>query len=108
MKNGDVDQSAAQAKEAVRLDPKSASAHVTLGSALMVQGYVVPAMNAYKEALKLTPNDPNVHWLLSKSMEKSGDSDGAIAELNSFVQLCPPNDPRAQQAREHLEQLQAR
>lgn len=108
MKSGDFDQSAAQAKEAVRLDPKSASAHSTLGSVLMVQGYVVPAVNAYKEALKLTPNDPNVHLLLSKSMEKSGDQDGAIAELNSFLQLCPPNDPRSQQAKEHLEQLKTR
>ncbi len=108
MKSGDVDQSAAQAKEAVRLDPKSASAHSTLGSVLMVQGYVVPAVNAYKEALKLTPNDPNVHFLLSKSMEKSGDKDGAIAELDSFLQLCPPNDPRSQQAKEHLEQLKTR
>ncbi len=108
MKNGDVDQSAAQAKEAVRLDPKSASAHVTLGSALMVQGYVVPAMNAYKDAAKLSPNDSNVHFLLSRAMEKSGDKDGAIAELSQFLQLSNPSDPRAQQAREHLEQLKTR
>ncbi|MCC7531291.1 MAG: tetratricopeptide repeat protein [Candidatus Melainabacteria bacterium] len=108
MKNGDVDQSAAQAKEAVRLDPKSASARVTLGSALMVQGYVVPAVNAYKDAAKLSPNDSNVHFLLSRAMEKSGDRDGAIAELSQFLQLINPSDPRAQQAKEHLEQLKTR
>jgi tetratricopeptide (TPR) repeat protein len=108
MKSNDVDQSAAQAKEAVRLDPKSASARTTLGSVLMVQGYVVPAVNAYKEAAKLAPNDANVHWLLSRSMEKSGDRDGAIAELNCFLQVCSPSDPHGQKAREHLEELKAR
>lgn len=108
MKSGDVDQSAAQAKEAVKLDPKSASAHVTLGSALMVQGYVVPAVNAYKDAAKITPKDANVHFLLSKAMEKSGDKDGAIAELNQFLALCTPEDPRGTQAKQHLEVLKAR
>jgi len=108
MKNGDVDQSAAQAKEAVKLDPKSASAHITLGSALLVQGYVVPAVNAYKDAAKLSPNDSNVHFLLSRAMEKSGDKDGAIAELNQFLQLCSADDPRGPQAKEHLEQLKTR
>ncbi len=108
MKSGDVDQAAAQAKEAVHLDPKSASAHTTLGSVLMVQGYVVPAMESYKQALKLDPSDANVYWLLSKSMEKSGDRDGAIAELNHFLQICSPSDPRGLKAKEHLEELKAR
>jgi tetratricopeptide (TPR) repeat protein len=108
LKGGDLPQSAAQAKEAVRLDPKSASAHTTLASVLMVQGYVIPAVNAYKEAMQLAPNDPNVRWLLSKSMEKSGDRDGAIAQLDNFLQICSPSDPRAAQAKEHLEALKAR
>lgn len=108
LKGGDVPQSAAQAKEAVRLDPKSASAYTTLASVLMVQGYVVPAVNAYKDALKLAPNDANVRWLLSKSMEKSGDREGAIEQLNNFLQICSPTDPRAAQAKEHLEVLKAR
>jgi tetratricopeptide (TPR) repeat protein len=108
MKNSDTAEAAAQAKEAVRLDPKSASARTTLGTVLMVQGYVVPAVDAYKEAAKLTPNDPNVHWLLSRSMEKSGDRDGAIAELDRFLQVCSPSDPHGLKAREHLEELKAR
>jgi Flp pilus assembly protein TadD len=108
LKGGDLPQSAAQAKEAVRLDPKSASAYTTMASVLMVQGYVMPAVNAYKEAMNLAPNDPNVRWLLSKSMEKSGDRDGAIAELDNFLQICSPSDPRAVQAKEHLEALKAR
>jgi len=108
MKSRDIDQAAAQAKEAVRLDPKSVSAHTTLGTVLMVQGYVVPAVDAYKEAVNLSPNDANVRWLLSKSMEKSGDRDGAIAQLNSFLQYSSPTDARVQKAKEHLEELKAR
>jgi tetratricopeptide (TPR) repeat protein len=107
MKNDDVAQATAQANEAVRLDPKSPSARTTLGSVLMVQGYVVPAVDAYREAAKLAPKDPTVHWLLSQSMEKSGDRTGAIAELNSFLQVCDPSDPHGQKARQHLEELKA-
>jgi tetratricopeptide (TPR) repeat protein len=108
MKSSDVDQAAAQAKEAVRLDPKSASARTTLGTVLMVQGYVVPAVDAYKEAANLAPSDANVRWLLSRSMEKSGDRDGAIAQLNCFLQYSSPSDARVSKAREHLEELKAR
>ncbi len=108
MKSGDVDQAAAQAKEAVHLDPKSASARTMLGSVLMVQGYVVPAVEAYKEALKIDPKDPNVYWLLSKSMEKSGDRDGAIVELQHFLSICSPADPRGLKAQEHIKELKSR
>jgi tetratricopeptide (TPR) repeat protein len=108
MKSGDVDQAAAQAKEAVHLDPKSASAHTTLGSILMVQGYVVPASEAYKQAVALAPNDANASYLLSRSLEKCGDREGAIAELNRFLQLCSPSDPRGTKAREHLEELKSK
>ena len=108
MKSGDVDQSAAQAKEAVRLDPKSASANTMLGSVLLVQGYIVPAANAYKEAAKLAPDDATIHWLLAGAMEKSGDRDGAIAELESFIRLCGSSDARVAKATEHLEVLKAR
>ena len=108
MKCGDVDQSAAQAKEAVRLDPKSASANTMLGSVLLAQGYIVPAVNAYKEAARLAPDDATIHWLLANSMEKSGDSEGAIAELETFIKLSGNSDQRVLKAKEHLEVLKAR
>jgi Putative Zn-dependent protease, contains TPR repeats len=108
LKSGDVEQAAAQAKEAVKLDPKSVSARTNLGSVLLVQGYVVPAADAYKEAVKLAPNDANAHWLLGRAMEKSGDRDGAIAELQFFLKVCSPSDPRGQQARDRIEVLKSR
>ncbi|CAN5610300.1 hypothetical protein BH11CYA1_BH11CYA1_47660 [soil metagenome] len=108
MKSGDVDQSAAQAKEAVRLDPKSASANTTLGSVLFAQGYIVPATSAYKEAARLAPDDATIHWLLANSMEKSGDSEGAIAELETFIKLGNSSDARLLKAKEHLEVLKKR
>ncbi len=107
MKSGDVAQAAAQAKEAVRLDPKSATAHTTLASVLVVQGLDGPASTEYREAIKINPQDPNAHWLLSKSLEKSGDRDGAIAELQYFLQVCSPSDVRGQQARQRLDDLKA-
>lgn len=108
MKSGDVEQASAQAKEAVHLDPKSASAHTTLGSVLMVQSYVTPAVDAYREAARLNPLDPNIYWLLSKSLEKSGDREGAIAELQRFLTLCSPADARGVQAKQHIDELKSR
>jgi tetratricopeptide (TPR) repeat protein len=108
MKSGDVDQASAQAKEAVHLDPKSASAQTTLGSVLMVQNYITPAVDAYKEAARLNPQDANICWLLSRCLEKNGERDNAIAELQRFLQLCSPSDARGVQAREHLEELKSR
>ncbi len=108
MKSGDVEQASAQAKEAVHLDPKSASAQTTLGSVLMVQSYVTPAVDAYKEAARLNPADPNIYWLLSKSLEKNGDRDGAIAELQRFLQICSPSDGRGLQAKQHIDELKSR
>lgn len=108
MKSGDVDQALAQAKEAVHLDAKSASAQTTLGTILMVQNYVEPALTAYKQAAALSPQDPNICWLLSKALEKNGDRDAAIAQLQRFLSLCSPADARGTQAREHLAELKAR
>lgn len=108
MKSGDVDQACAQAKEAVHLDPKSASAHTTLGSVLMVQNFVTPAVEAYQEAARLSPLDPNICWLLGKSLEKNGERDAAIAQLQRFLGLCSPGDPRGEQAKAHLDELKAR
>ncbi len=108
MKSHDVNEASAQAKEAVRLDPKSVSAHTTLGTVLLVRGYVVPAVQAYKDAAKLAPNDADVLWLLSNAEEKAGDRAGAIAELEHFLQLCAPSDPRVAKGQGHLAELKAR
>ncbi len=108
MKSGDIDQSTAQAKEAVRLDPKSASANTTLGSVLLAQGYIGPATNAYREAAKLAPDDATIHWLLASSMEKSGDSEGAIAELETCIKLCGSSDALGSKAKQRLEVLKTR
>jgi tetratricopeptide (TPR) repeat protein len=108
MKSGDVDQSTAQAKEAVRLDPKSASANTTLGSVLLAQGYIGPATNAYKEAATLAPNDATIHWLLASAMEKSGDSEGAMAELETCIKVGDGTDPTVAKAKQRLELLKSR
>lgn len=108
MKSGDVDQSAAQAKEAVRLDPKSASANTTLGSVLLAQGYIGPATTAYQEAAKLAPDDATIHWLLASAMEKSGDAEGAMAELETCIKLAGNSDALLAKAKQRLEVLKAR
>lgn len=108
LKVGDTNQAVAQAREAVRLNDKSITARTTLGSILLVQGYVGPAVESYKEAVKLNPKDANARFYLSRAMEQNGDRNGAIANLHEFLNVCPPGDPRADKAREHLKELESR
>ncbi|MBS1992749.1 MAG: tetratricopeptide repeat protein, partial [Cyanobacteria bacterium SZAS LIN-3] len=78
---------------------------LNLGSALMIQGDARNALPAYQAAARLTPDNPEVHYLISRCMEKLGDRDGAKLELALFIKLCAATDPRLTTARIHLKEL---
>ncbi|MBS2008031.1 MAG: tetratricopeptide repeat protein [Cyanobacteria bacterium SZAS TMP-1] len=102
---GDVDAAVTEAQQAVKLNARSASAQLNLGSALMIQGDARNALPAYQAAARLTPDNPEVHYLISRCMEKLGDRDGAKLELALFIKLCAATDPRLTTARIHLKEL---
>lgn len=106
--NGDVPGALAEAKQAVNIAPQSASARLNLGSSLLLSGEKKEALDAYKKAVALQPTNVDAHFLLSSSFESVGDKQSAISELNKFLELCQPNDPRAGKARAHLEELGGR
>ncbi|MBX9670050.1 MAG: tetratricopeptide repeat protein [Candidatus Obscuribacterales bacterium] len=99
---GNVAEAVVNAQKAVELDPKSVSARLNLGSTLMIAGNVNQATKAYIEATKMAPQDANAHYLLSRTLEKTGDLIGAKEELQTFIKLVDPNDPRKKPAEEKL------
>jgi len=105
VKVGDIDHAVNEANEAVKLDPLSASARMNLGSAQMMQGDKNSALDSYRRASSIDPSNADVHYLLSKTLEANGDRSGAQDELNKFLKVCQPNDPRAQSARQHVADL---
>jgi tetratricopeptide (TPR) repeat protein len=102
---GNIAEAVDNAQKAVSLDPKSLSAKLNLGSTLMLAGNINQATKAYIEATKLAPEDANAHYLLSRTLEKSGDLTGAKEELQTFVKLAAPQDPRRSQAQAKLSSM---
>jgi tetratricopeptide (TPR) repeat protein len=105
VQSGDINSALAQAKEAVNIAPKSASAKLNLGSSLLLSGDKKAAIDAYKQALAIAPTNPDAHFLLSNTLESAGDKQSALGELNKFLELCQPNDPRVAKARAHAQEL---
>lgn len=105
VQSGNFAEAVDNAEKAVSLDPKSLSAKLNLGSALMLTGNINQATKAYIEATKLAPQDANAHYLLSHTLEKSGDLTGAKEELQKFVNLAQPQDPRRSQAEAKLSSM---
>ncbi len=104
---GCLDEALSQAMEAVKLDSSLTSARLNLGSILLLKGNKEGSLAAYKEAVTLSPENPDAHFLLSRTMESMGDLSGARAELSRFLELCQSADPRFQGARQHLTELPA-
>jgi tetratricopeptide (TPR) repeat protein len=105
---GDFDRAVGQAQEAVKLDPALTSARLNLGASFLLKGDVPNALTAYKEASQLAPENADVHYCLSKVLEKNGDNDGAKAELEQFLKLCSQNDPRLLKEKTHLTELDSK
>lgn len=103
--SGNVVEALESANKAVSLDPKSLSARLNLGSTLMLSGDVNQATKAYIEATRMAPEDANAHYLLSRTLEKAGDLSGAKEELQTFLRLAPPSDPRRGQAEARLSSM---
>lgn len=104
-KSGNVSQSFVHAKEAVKLDPKLVSARLNLGSAYLLRGDPDSAKQAYIETTNIDPKNFDAHFLLAGTMEKLGDNKGAKAELSTFIDLAPAQDPRVTAAKEKIKSL---
>ena len=78
---GKLDESTAELREAMRLQPDSPQAAYGLGSVLMARGDAVGAIAAYRQAMRLGPDLAEVRVNLAAALLARGDGDVAAAEV---------------------------
>jgi len=64
----------------------------------------VAAVDAYKQLVRLEPNDPNVQLELAQTAQQTGDVTTAISAYQRFLTLSP-DDPNASVVKAQLKQL---
>src|SRR5882672_1412437 len=64
LKNQDWGAAAAQLERAVKLQPKSADAHVALGIARLRSGDVKAGVESFRRAVELNPSSGEAHYYL--------------------------------------------
>jgi tetratricopeptide (TPR) repeat protein len=85
----DGDSLIARYREAVRLKPKDAVAHVDLGVALGNKGDWDGEITEEREAIRLKPRNAEAHFDLGLALENKGDWDGEITEEREAIRLKP-------------------
>lgn len=76
-------------RQAVKIAPDRISAHVNLGSALLLERKTDDAAEEFKTALRLDPQNPEAHCDLGYIFASKGEFGGAIANYNRAIQLKP-------------------
>lgn len=66
-------------RDAVKLDPNNAEAHLSLGKAEMSVGRLDAAISELRESLRLSPTNDQARRLLSKAYTRAGDKKQAAA-----------------------------
>jgi tetratricopeptide (TPR) repeat protein len=79
-------------KQAVRLDPDNAEAHVWLGDSYRVLGRDQEAVEAYKQVIRLDPDHKFAHLALGWSYQALGRHDEAIAAFKQVIRLDPDHN----------------
>ncbi len=95
--NGSIEKALTEFREAVALDPGSASARMLLGSALLETGKIAAAVRELDRAVKLAPDSAQAHFQLAVAQQRSGDQFAAVAQLRRAAELDSSNDEYAYQ-----------
>jgi tetratricopeptide (TPR) repeat protein len=75
--------------EAIRLRPDYAVAHYNLGNALIGQGKVSEAMEAWRDTIRLKPDYAEAHYNLGTALADQGKSAEAIEAWREAIRLKP-------------------
>jgi len=76
---GKPEQAITAFRDALKLDPNNAEAHLSLGKTEMSAGRLGQAISELQEALRLSPNNDQARRLLSKAYTRAGDKKQAAA-----------------------------
>ncbi|MBV8896754.1 MAG: tetratricopeptide repeat protein [Acidobacteriaceae bacterium] len=84
-------------RDALRIEPQNATAHNSLGSALLLEDDVTTAIAEFRTALAAEPSYINARYNLAHALALSGDFPQAAAEYQRFL-TAKPDDAGAQAA----------
>jgi tetratricopeptide (TPR) repeat protein len=87
----DYDGSIAEFREALRLDPASAKAHIGIGDVLDEKKDLDGAIKEYQGAIGLNPNDDDAHLSMGLILVQKKELDRAIEEYRKAIFLNPNN-----------------
>jgi tetratricopeptide (TPR) repeat protein len=88
-RKGDADRAMKDAEEAIRLDPKLASAHNTRGHIYLGKNDYDRAIQDYGDAIRLDPKFANFYVNRGLAYARKGDADHAIRDADEAVRLEP-------------------
>jgi tetratricopeptide (TPR) repeat protein len=100
---GRVDQALAELG-AISLDwPDFPFSLIRQGALLEEQGHVEGALAAYREAVRIAPDNPDTHFTLAYALQRAGQRAEAVAAFQAGLAL----DPGRSAARQTLEEIMA-
>src|ERR1700730_1302651 len=76
---GKPEQAITAFRDALKLDPNNAEAHLSLGKTEMSAGRLDAAITELQETLRLSPNNDQTRRLLSQAYARAGDKEHALA-----------------------------
>jgi Tfp pilus assembly protein PilF len=91
VREGKLEEAAAQYGEALKLQPNYFESHNNLGLLLERQGKPAEAMAHYLEALRIKPDSAEVHNNLGLLLAQQGKPDEALAHYNEALRSQPDN-----------------
>ncbi|MDB5469851.1 MAG: C-type cytochrome biosis protein CcmI [Caulobacter sp.] len=106
--SGQFDESAAAYDKAATNDPTNPEHRSAQGESLVqaAGGQMTPASSAaFRQALKLDPNDPRARYFLAVEKDQAGDQDGAMADWIALINSAPEGAPWVGEVRNFVEDL---
>ncbi|MBR0737349.1 tetratricopeptide repeat protein [Bradyrhizobium liaoningense] len=86
---GEASAAIATASEAIRRDPKDASAYYNRGNAYSDRGEADRAIADYTTTIRLDPAHVNAHYNRGNAYSNKGDAERAIADYTATIRLDP-------------------
>ena len=87
--SGDVEQAIRHYRQALRLDPRNASTHNSLGTCFLRQGKSDEAIHHFREALRIRPDHAQAHNNLGLALARQDKLDEAIIHFQEALRIRP-------------------
>jgi Flp pilus assembly protein TadD len=89
-----LDEATRHFEESLKLNPRNASAHVNLGRLLAMRRQFAQAEPHFRAAIELKPDDPEARNAYADALASAGQTEAAIAQLETSLRAKPTLDAR--------------